>query len=81
MKLFCTHFQEPESVIGGKNTRIATLSLRHLSIKIKYSIFAVYSEFVFDTTSVHTGYSLLIGGKTGQFGAYEFREAADYCWT
>lgn len=70
MNLFCTHFQEPENMIGGKITHFVTLSLRHLSIKIKYSIFAAYSKFVFDTTSVHVGSSLPIGGKFGQFDAY-----------
>lgn len=72
MKLFRTHFQEPENIIGGKNTCIATLSLRHLAIKLKYSIFAVYTEFAFVHVgcSVHIGYNLLIGGKFGQFGAY-----------
>lgn len=70
MKLFRTHSQKPANITGGKNTRIATLSLRHLSIKLKYSIFAVNSEFAFSTTSVHVGYSSLIGEKFGQFGAY-----------
>lgn len=70
MKLFCTHFQEPKNIIGGKNTCIATLSLRLLSSKLKHSIFAAYSELAFGNTSVHVGYSLPIGGKFGQFGAY-----------
>lgn len=58
MKLFCTHFQEPDNIIGGKNIRIVTLSLRHLSNKLKYSIFAVHSEFAFGNTSVHIDYLL-----------------------
>lgn len=70
MKLFCNHFQESENIIRGKNTCIATLSLRLLSPKLKHSIFAEYSEFAFSMPSVHVGYSLLVGDKFGQFGAY-----------
>lgn len=58
MKIFCIHFQEPENITGGKNIHIATLSLRDLSNKLKYSNFAVYSEFAFSTTSVYVGYLL-----------------------
>lgn len=53
-------FQEPVKIFGGKATCNGNLSLRHLSIKLKYPIFIVHCEFAFHTTSVCVGWSYFL---------------------